>query len=123
MSVLPTTTQLCGGAATPVVRTRALHVVPQAGAVPSVVGADLRVPTLHGEVAYANLDHAASTPALTSVKEAVDRVLQTYSSVHRGAGYASRLTSAWYEQARSEVSVFVGARPDDVVIFCGWLSL
>ena len=63
MSVLPSTS-LCGGSAAPVVRTRALHVVPEARTLPTVVGADLKVPTLHGQVAYANLDHAASTPAL-----------------------------------------------------------
>jgi selenocysteine lyase/cysteine desulfurase len=116
MSVLPSTA-LCGGAPAPVVRTRALHVVPEADTLPTVVGAGLRGPTLQGEVPYANLDHAASTPALTEVKEAVDRALETYSSVHRGAGYTSRLTSAWYEQARTEVAEFVGARSDDVVIF------
>ena len=60
-------------------------------------------PTLHGTVDYANFDHAASTPALVSVKQAVDTALRTYSSVHRGNGYASRVTSAWYEQAREEV--------------------
>jgi selenocysteine lyase/cysteine desulfurase len=91
---------------------------PNAGAgLPAVVGADLRVPTLSGSTRYANLDHAASTPALVPVKEAVDRALETYASVHRGAGYASRLTSGWYEQARSEVADFVGARPDDTVVF------
>jgi len=120
MSVLPSThtaAALCGGSPAPVVRTRALHVVPEARTLPEVVGAGLRVPTLHGETAYANLDHAASTPALETVKAAVDRALETYSSVHRGAGFASRLTSAWYEQARAEVAAFVGAREDDSVIF------
>src|SRR6476469_2135039 len=107
----------CGGSPAPAVRTRALHVVPEARSLPPVVGAGLRVPTLHGETAYANLDHAASTPALETVKAAVDRALETYSSVHRGAGFASRLTSAWYEQARAEVAAFVGAREGDAVIF------
>ena len=88
-----------------------------AGTVPAVVGAGLRVPTLSGEVDYANLDHAASTPALVSVKAAVDAALQTYSSVHRGNGYASRITSAWYEEAREEVARFVGAREGDAVVF------
>ncbi len=117
MSVLPST--LCGAsaAAAPVVRTRALHAVPDTAALPRVVGAGLTVPTLTGPTAYANLDHAASTPALETVKQAVDRTLETYASVHRGAGYASRLTSAWYEQARAEVADFVGARADDTVIF------
>jgi selenocysteine lyase/cysteine desulfurase len=87
------------------------------GDLPPVVGAGLRVPTLTGEAEYANLDHAASTPALVSVKAAVDTALQTYSSVHRGNGYASRVTSAWYEEARREVARFVGAGEDDLVLF------
>ena len=87
------------------------------GELPAVVGAGLRVPTLTGEVEYANLDHAASTPSLVSVKAAVDTALETYSSVHRGNGYASRVTSAWYEQARVEVAQFVEAREDDLVVF------
>src|SRR3954469_10336694 len=107
----------CGGSPAQAVRTRALHVVPEARALPTVVGAGLRVPTLRGDTAYANLDHAASTPALETVKAAVDRALETYSSVHRGAGFTSRLTSEWYEQARAEVAAFVGARDDDSVIF------
>jgi selenocysteine lyase/cysteine desulfurase len=85
--------------------------------VPAVVSAGLAVPTVHGTVEYANFDHAASTPALVSVSKAVDRALRTYSSVHRGNGYASRVTSAWYEQARAEVGEFVGAREGDEVVF------
>ena len=42
-----------------------------------------------GGVIWPAVDHAASTPALESVKAAVDRALETYSSVHRGAGHAS----------------------------------
>jgi len=68
-------------------------------------------------VDYANFDHAASTPALESVKTAVDIALRTYSSVHRGNGYASRITSGWYEEARAQVHSFVGARDDDLVVF------
>ncbi len=117
MPVLPST--VCGDTTTPapVVRPRALHAVPDTTDLPAVVGAGLRVPTTSGPVTYANLDHAASTPALVTVKQAVDRTLETYASVHRGAGYASRLTSAWYEQARTEVAEFVGARPDDTLVF------
>ena len=69
------------------------------------------MPTLHRTVVdYANFDHAASTPALESVKAAVDVALRTYSSVHRGNGYASRVTSGWYEEARAEVGA-VRRRP------------
>jgi len=82
------------------------------------VSEDLGVPTLHRTVVdYANFDHAASTPALESVKAAVDTTLRTYSSVHRGNGYASRITSGWYEEARTQVHGFVGAREEDLVVF------
>jgi selenocysteine lyase/cysteine desulfurase len=84
---------------------------------PAVVSGGMLAPTPHGPVEFANLDHAASTPALVAVADAVAATLGTYASVHRGNGYASRLTSRWYEQARAEVAGFVGARPDDTVVF------
>lgn len=85
---------------------------------PPVVSAGLRVPTVDGgSVDYANFDHGASTPALVSVKAAVDTATATYSSVHRGKGFASQVTSSWYEAARAEVATFVGARADDTVVF------
>ncbi|NYG08070.1 selenocysteine lyase/cysteine desulfurase [Phycicoccus badiiscoriae] len=89
----------------------------EVGPLPAVVSESLLVPTVDGAVDYANFDHAASTPALMSVKKAVDNALRTYSSVHRGNGWASRVTSAWYEQARAEVRSFVGAREGDEVVF------
>ncbi|HET8601136.1 MAG TPA: aminotransferase class V-fold PLP-dependent enzyme [Segeticoccus sp.] len=85
---------------------------------PRTVAHDLGVPTLHRTVVdQAHLDHGASTPALVSVRDAVDTALRTYSSVHRGNGYASRITTGWFEEARTEVGEFVGAREDDVVLF------
>ncbi|MEV4076571.1 aminotransferase class V-fold PLP-dependent enzyme [Nonomuraea fuscirosea] len=86
--------------------------------IPAVLGADLEVPVKGGRlVGYANLDYAASAPCLEPVSAAVTAALPAYSSVHRGAGYASQLTTARYEQARHTVRAFVGARPDDSVIF------
>jgi selenocysteine lyase/cysteine desulfurase len=120
-TVLTTRPGACGAAPEPSLRTRpplAERLEPAADmALPRTVGAGWAVPTLSGPVPYANFDHAASTPALEAVQQAVDRTLGTYASVHRGAGQASRLTSAWYEQARAEVGAFVGARPDDTVVF------
>ncbi len=85
---------------------------------PAVLGTDLRVPVKDGrQVPYANLDYAASAPCLEPVSAAVAEALPAYSSVHRGAGYASRLTTARYEQARHAVRAFAGARPDDAVVF------
>ena len=68
-------------------------------------------------VEYAHLDHSATTPALVAVVQQVSAAAVTYSSVHRGAGFASRVTSSRYEQARESVADFVGARADDQVVF------
>ncbi|ACZ32119.1 Cysteine desulfurase [Xylanimonas cellulosilytica DSM 15894] len=82
-----------------------------------VVGADTLVPLVDGRrVPYANLDVAASAPALEAVADHVARVLPLYASVHRGAGYLSQVSTALYEQARRTIGAFVGARDDDGVI-------
>ena len=83
------------------------------------VGVDEPVPTLDGDsIRYVNLDNAASTPAHVSVLAAIERFLPFYSSVHRGTGYKSRLSTRVYEQAREIVGNFVGADPSrDVVVF------
>ena len=83
-----------------------------------MVGADLTVPLVGGEsVHYANLDYAASAPALRSVAEHLATALPYYASVHRGAGYASQVSTALLENSRACVAQFLGARPDDVTIF------
>ena len=85
---------------------------------PSVVGGDLRVPLVGGgTVRYANLDHAASTPALVEVWQAVEAFMPWYASVHRGAGLKSQVATAAYEEAREPVREFVNGRPDDAVVF------
>lgn len=97
---------------------RSVPAHPAYGLLPAVVSADLGVPTLRRTVVdYANFDHAASTPALVAVTQAVDSALRTYASVHRGNGYASQVTTQWYEAARQEVRQFVGAGARDEVIF------
>ncbi len=81
-------------------------------------GADSTVPLAGGgRIAYANLDHGASAPALPVVKDIVDELLSSYASVHRGAGWHSRVCTELYEGAREPVRDFVGGRPDDAVIF------
>ncbi|RMI13951.1 aminotransferase class V-fold PLP-dependent enzyme [Cellulomonas triticagri] len=82
-----------------------------------VVGADTLVPLVDGrQVPYANLDYAASAPALEAVAARVVEVLPLYASVHRGAGYLSQLSTALYESARATVARFAGARDDDVAV-------
>ncbi|RFS83066.1 aminotransferase class V-fold PLP-dependent enzyme [Actinomadura spongiicola] len=85
---------------------------------PRVVGADVPVPIRGGgHVPYANLDHAASAPCLEAVHEAVTRALPYYSSVHRGTGRLSRVTTDAYEAARETVRAFVGAWRRSAVVF------
>lgn len=89
-----------------------------AAPLPTVTGTGLRVPLVDGSTTtYANLDLAASAPALAAVAGHVAELLPYYSSVHRGAGYASQVCTAVLEGARGTVAAFVGARPDDVVVF------
>ncbi len=90
----------------------------RAGGVPALVGSEMDVPLLTGgSRRYVNLDYAASTPALVAVADAVDRFLPYYSSVHRGAGFKSQVSTAAYEGARERVAEFFGGRPGDVVVF------
>ncbi|MDQ1597078.1 MAG: hypothetical protein QOI70_502 [Microbacteriaceae bacterium] len=92
--------------------------MPAAAPLLPVIGGELRVPLIDGSDArYVNLDYAASSPALAVVAQHVTEVLPLYASVHRGAGYASQISTAAYEHARRTVGDFVGARQDDLVIF------
>lgn len=87
-------------------------------ALPQLVSDDLTYRDRDGSVVeYAHLDHGATTPAFVAVAQQVSDAAVTYSSVHRGAGFASRVTSSRYEQARESVADFVGARAEDHVVF------
>lgn len=84
-----------------------------------IVGIEQQVPVLGGGwLQYVNLDNAASTPVLREVLDTVNRFMDWYSSVHRGAGFKSQVSTHAYEEARGIVADFVGAnRADHVVIF------
>ena len=76
------------------------------------VGLDAEVPLLNGQhTRYINFDNAASTPALKSSQIAVNDFLTYYSSVHRGTGFKSQLSTYIYEETRDTVLRFVGANP------------
>ena len=79
---------------------------------PRVVGMRTEVPLYDGRnIRYVNLDSAASTPALVKVNQAIEDFLPWYSSVHRGTGYKSRLSTHLYEHAREVVMRFVHGDP------------
>jgi cysteine desulfurase/selenocysteine lyase len=84
----------------------------------AMVGGRVEVPVRGGFRRYINLDNAATTPAFSEVRDAVNRVLEVYSSAHRGTGWKSMVTTGIYEHSRSIIGAFVGFDPDkDVVIF------
>lgn len=88
------------------------------GGRPALVGEAVRVPLVTGEwVPYADLDHAASTPALAAVRDRVEEILPWYSSVHRGTGLKSQVTTRLYERARECVRRFAGVPADHAVLF------
>jgi cysteine desulfurase/selenocysteine lyase len=76
------------------------------------IGLDVETPLLDGSnTRFINLDNAASTPSLIAVGSAVDRFLSYYSSVHRGTGFKSQISTHTYEQARQFTLRFVNANP------------
>jgi cysteine desulfurase / selenocysteine lyase len=84
------------------------------------VGLDAPIPTLNGKKQrYVNLDSAASTPPFKAVQEAVDHFAPYYSSVHRGMGYKSQLSTYAFEKARMITLRFLGASPETHVCIFG----
>jgi cysteine desulfurase/selenocysteine lyase len=76
------------------------------------VGLKIDTPRLDGSRhPYINFDNAASTPALKAAQDATGGFLSFYSSVHRGTGFKSQISTHIYEQARHIVMDFVGADP------------
>lgn len=84
-----------------------------------VVGVDDKIP-LHGGGAAVpiNFDNAATTPPFVDTLNEIINFAPVYSSVHRGAGYKSRISTELYERSRIAVADFVKADLEhDVVIY------
>lgn len=80
----------------------------------------VQVPLLNGKQAsYVNFDNGASTPAMDPVREKVEQYLDYYSSVHRGTGYKSQISTSIYEETRRIVLQFVGANEQEHVCIFG----
>lgn len=84
-----------------------------------IAGIATQVPLLDGSLrTYINLDNGASTPAFQGVVDKLNEFMPYYSSIHRGAGFKSLVSTHAYEKSRGIVADFVGAdREADVVIF------
>jgi selenocysteine lyase/cysteine desulfurase len=84
------------------------------------VGLEVEVPLLDGnQRPYINLDNAASTPPLKSVLNTVNDFMRYYSSVHRGTGFKSQLSTHAYERSRQLVLEFLEANPAEHVCIFG----
>lgn len=86
----------------------------------AVVGTDMQAPVRSGgTLRYRFLDNGASTPMLCCVADVVNDAMRWYSSVHRGSGFKSQLSTHAYEEARRVIERFVGVEDDGtVVILC-----
>lgn len=84
-----------------------------------VVGVDTKIPLPTGRYVTAiNFDNAATTPPLQSVLMEINRFAPWYSSIHRGTGYKSQLSSYIYETTRNLILNFVNGDPSsDTVIY------
>lgn len=84
-----------------------------------VVGEKTKVPIADGKyVASINFDNAATTPPFVSVLKKINKFAPWYSSVHRGGGFKSKVSSEIYDSTRCLIQDFVNSdRDNDVVIF------
>jgi len=83
-----------------------------------ILGVNKKVPLISGKsVTAINFDNAATTPPFKSVMEDIFNFAPWYSSIHRGEGYKSQLSTILYEDSRNIVLKFVNADFDNTVIY------
>lgn len=85
----------------------------------SIIGVDNKVPLKNNKKSrYINFDNASSTPAFFPVLKKINEFLEVYSSIHRGSGYKSSLSTEIYGECREVVADFVNCDPsDNAIIF------
>ena len=75
-----------------------------------ILGLDRETPLLDGStVTYVNLDNGASSPPMIDSVNALNDFMPYYSSVHRGTGFKSRLSTRIFDEAREIIAKFVKA--------------
>lgn len=73
-----------------------------------IMGLNKKIPIYHGKRVYPiNFDNAATTPPFKSVINAIESFSSMYSSIHRGSGYKSLVSSEFYEESRKIICDFV----------------
>ncbi len=85
-----------------------------------IVGYDRQVPTFGGILKrYINLDNAASTPTLKPVLDSINNFMPWYSSIHRGTGFKSQLSTSVFEQTREIILKHCHIEDEDHVVIYG----
>ena len=85
-----------------------------------IVGYDRQVPTFGGALKrYINLDNAASTPTLKPVLDSINAFMPWYSSIHRGTGFKSQLSTHIFEQTRDIILKHCHIHDDQHVVIYG----
>lgn len=84
-----------------------------------VIGVDMKIPLYDGSyITSINFDNAATTPPFQSVLNEIINFSPLYSSIHRGCGYKSIISSKLYDDSRSIVANFVHANlENDTIIY------
>jgi len=83
-----------------------------------ILGLNKKVPLISGKsVTAINFDNAATTPPFKSVMEDIIDFAPWYSSIHRGEGYKSQLTTKLYDDSRTNVLKFVNSDISNTVIY------
>lgn len=83
-----------------------------------ILGVNKKVPLISGKsVTAINFDNAATTPPFKRVMEDIINFAPWYSSIHRGEGFKSQLTTSLYEDSRNIVSKFVNTDFNKTVIY------
>ncbi|MGV8983710.1 aminotransferase class V-fold PLP-dependent enzyme [Clostridium sp.] len=83
-----------------------------------ILGLNKNVPLISGKsVTAINFDNAATTPPFKSVMKDIADFAPWYSSIHRGEGFKSQLTTRLYEDSRNNVSKFVNSDSNNTVIY------
>ncbi|MGH4137206.1 aminotransferase class V-fold PLP-dependent enzyme [Clostridium sp.] len=83
-----------------------------------ILGVNQKVPLISGKsITAINFDNAATTPPFKSVMKDIANFAPWYSSIHRGEGFKSQLTTRLYEDSRNNVSKFVNSDSNNTVIY------
>ncbi len=85
-----------------------------------LIGENVLIPGLHGDVSLVYADYVASGRALRQVEDFVaEHVLPFYANSHTEASFCGSYMTRLRQEARAEIARIVGARGDDAVIFAG----